>query len=92
AETPHWVSGENLQGAAISISIGIILYFAVVRRWLRSGSGESTVYLNRLPAWFDLEESVYRPLLVRLLPRLIAGACRLAEILVTKIGWFLSGP
>ncbi len=92
AGAPHWFSMENLSGAGISIGIGIFVYFTVVRQWLRKRDGQETVYVNRLPAWYDLEESVYRPLFLRLLPFLLAGACRLAESVVEKTAWFLSGP
>ena len=50
---------ENLKGAVISVLIGAIVYVFVVRLWLMR-KGE---YLDRWPAWLDLEERVYRPLI-----------------------------
>lgn len=52
----------NLKGALISLSIGLAVYVGVVRRSLMRGN-EAGVrhYVNLLPPWLDLENSVYRP-------------------------------
>jgi len=56
-----WV---NLKGAGISLIIGIVVYLVVVRGLLmRTSSGGERRYVNKLPAWTDLENRVYRPLL-----------------------------
>ncbi len=53
----HYFTFENLKGAIICIVVAAILYPLVVRRLLmRDGK-----YVNVLPAWCDLEDSVYRP-------------------------------
>ena len=62
--TIAYFSLENLEGAAISISIGLAAYLLIVRPLLMR-KGE---YLNRWPAKLDLEELVYRPLLLKVLP------------------------
>ena len=60
----HYLSLENLKGAAISIVIGALVYTLFVRKvLLRNGS-----YVNLWPAKLDLEDLVYRPLLLRWLP------------------------
>lgn len=60
----HYLSPENLKGAAISIVIGVALYFLVIRKCLmKDGS-----YVNRWPKGADLEELLYRPLLQKWLP------------------------
>ncbi|MCD8197884.1 MAG: sodium:proton antiporter [Lachnospiraceae bacterium] len=58
----HYFSWTNLQGALISLTIGAIVYFGIIRRFLmgRNESGE-TCYKDLWPAWLDLEERVYRP-------------------------------
>ena len=53
----HYFTFENLKDALICIGIALILYPLVVRKLLMR-SGE---YVNVLPAWCDLEDSVYRP-------------------------------
>ncbi len=60
----HYFSLGNLKGACISLAIGAIVYFGVIRRFLtgRDGQRENT-YLDRWPRWMDMEKLVYRPLL-----------------------------
>lgn len=57
--TIHYFSAENLQGAAISLTIGLCVYFLIVRRVMI----RNDVYLNLWPEKLDLEDAVYRPLL-----------------------------
>ena len=67
----HYLSPENLKGAAISVAIGALVYFLIVRKLLmRDGS-----YVNLWPAKLDLENLVYRPLLLRWLPGLFGPVC-----------------
>ena len=58
-----WFSLENLQGAVISLAIGAVVCWLIHRFLVRDGE-----YLNRWPAWLDLEDSLYRPLVCRVLP------------------------
>lgn len=59
-----YFSLENLKGAVISAAVGAIVYFGIVRRWMyRDGK-----YVERWPAYVDLEDRVYRPVLLQLLP------------------------
>ena len=63
----HYLSMENLKGAVISIVIGLALYFLFIRRFgMRDGK-----YVDRWPEKLDLENLVYRPLLLKWLP----GVC-----------------
>ena len=62
----HYFSGENLVGAAYSIAVGALVYLLVVRPLLMSADktrAGKRVYVNRWPAWLDLEDKVYRPLI-----------------------------
>lgn len=64
---------ENLSGGLISIAIGLALYFVVVRLLLmRKGQ-----YLDRWPKFIDLERFLYIPVLLKLLPSLLGGLCRI---------------
>lgn len=66
-ETVRYFSLTNLRGAAISVLIGAAVYFLVVRRLLmREGA-----YVDRLTYKYDLEDHVYRPLLLRVLPQIL---------------------
>ena len=60
-------TAESLTSAAITIGVGLAVYLLVVRGWLSEMTAEGRVYLNRQPAWMDLEERVYRPLVKGLL-------------------------
>ena len=63
----HYLSPENLKGAAISIVIGLALYFLFIRRFLMKDGK----YVDRWPEKLDLENLLYRPLLLKWLP----GVC-----------------
>ncbi|MDD6327769.1 MAG: complex I subunit 5 family protein [Lachnospiraceae bacterium] len=72
---------ENLKGAAISITIGAILYLFVVRKLLIK-DGE---YVNRWPKRLDLEDLLYRPILLRFLPFVFGVICRCIDCLLDTI-------
>ncbi len=64
----HYFVWANLKGAAISISIGLVLYFCFVRTLLMKRVNGKRVYVDRLPEWFDLEKSIYQPVVLQFLP------------------------
>ncbi len=54
----------NLEGAAISISIGAAVYLLIVRPLLMKKNADGVrVYVNRWPEKLDLEDGLYRPVL-----------------------------
>lgn len=57
----HYFSMANLEGSAISIGIGIAVYFLVVRTLLRRERSGEIGYLNLWPRKLDLETLIYRP-------------------------------
>lgn len=74
-----WV---NLKGAVISLAVGAVVYFLFIRKVLmRKDAAGNTVYLDRWPEWLDLEEKVYRPLLLTVLPFIGGFFARLAATL-----------
>lgn len=83
-----YFSLENLKGAAISLSVGVVLYFLVVRLWLmkKDESGER-VYVNRWPAWMDLENAIYRPVLLHFLPFVCGFFSRVLERATDALVW-----
>lgn len=77
----HYFAWVNLKGSVISITIGAALYFLIVRGWMmREGD-----YVNRWPEWLDLEELVYRPVILKILPGIFGGICMLLNILTDGI-------
>ncbi len=78
-----YFSRENLSGALISIVIGILVYLIVIWASLmkKNEKGEY-VYVNAWPAWLDLENLIYRPLLLKVLPFVAAIPCRILDSLL----------
>ncbi len=68
----HYFSMENLEGAAISIGIGLIVYLLICRPLLM----KKGAYLNRWPEKLDLETLLYQPLLMKWLPGIVTGVVR----------------
>ena len=81
----QYFSIENLKGSAISIVIGLVLYFVVVRCLLRKKTEAGVSYRNGLPAWCDLEKVIYRPLLLKVLPCIGTFISRILDWVVDAI-------
>ena len=78
AETGHRVayfSLENLSGALVSIVVGAIVYFLVIRTLLMKPG----FYVDAWPKWLDLENLIYRPLLLTILPAILGVICRILD-------------
>ncbi|MCM1100619.1 MAG: complex I subunit 5 family protein [Clostridium sp.] len=84
-----WFAAENLKGALISIAIGAFIYLFFVRTFLMKG--EDKVYVNRWPARLDLEDSLYRPVLLKALPFVFGVLCRIMDSLADAVVVFLRG-
>lgn len=65
AHSVHYFAWVNLKGAAISLAIGAAVYLLVVRRLLVKNGR----YTDPWPKKLDLEDAVYRPVLLSILPR-----------------------
>ncbi len=76
-EAVAYYSWRNLSGALISIGIGAVVYLLFIRGVLMVRGA----YVNRWPAWLDLEELLYRPLL-GLLSLLCGILCRVLDSIV----------
>lgn len=70
-EAVRYISWSSLSGALISVLIGAVVYVLVVRGWMRKREHGVMVYVNRWPQWLDLEELLYRPLLLKWLPGIL---------------------
>lgn len=78
-----WV---NLKGSVISIAIGIVLYFGVVRTVLMKKQADgSRDYVNRWWKYFDLEDYFYRPVLLKFLPTVMGTICLVLDRLVDGV-------
>ena len=92
--TVHYFTWVNLKGSVISVAIGALLYLTVVRGWMMQNGD----YVSRWPAWLDLEELVYRPLILKILPGIFGGLCwildKMMDLIVgilPRIGGFIAG-
>ncbi|MDO4345474.1 MAG: proton-conducting transporter membrane subunit [Eubacteriales bacterium] len=75
-----YFSLTNLKGAAVSIVIGVIIYGLIVRTWMIEKQPEGgTVYVNRWPRVLDLEDYVYRPILLTVLPTVCGAVCTVLD-------------
>lgn len=79
-----YFSLQNLSGAVISIAVGAVVYLLVIRRYLMRAEGAkgSDIYVNAWPEWLDMENLIYRPLLLNILPFVGGVACRIADSFV----------
>lgn len=68
AHAVHYFAWVNLKGAVISLGIAVVLYLVVVRKMLIKTVGSEKRYFNPIPEAFDLENALYRPLLLKWLP------------------------
>lgn len=64
----------NLKGGLTSIAIGAVVYLLARRGWML-GRGDGSVYLDRWPKFLDLEEHLYRPVLLVILPAVCGSVC-----------------
>ena len=67
-EVVHYFSLKNLSGGLISITIGVLLYVFFIRPFLRRKDKNVYHYVNLWPSWLDLEDLLYRPILLKILP------------------------
>ncbi|MBO4696342.1 MAG: sodium:proton antiporter [Lachnospiraceae bacterium] len=80
-ETFRVFTAENVKGGAISVAIGLAVYLFAVRPLTeRKGRRKTIEYVNRYPAYVDLENALYRPVLLTGLPVVCGGACRAMEL------------
>ena len=84
-EEVAYFSLTNLRGAVISLLIGILIYIVIVRQWMIKKEQGASVYVNRWNPYMDLENLIYRPILLRLLPFLCGMICRVLDSLVDTV-------
>lgn len=81
-ETGHEVSYfslTNLSGALISIVIGVLVYLFIRRFLMRETENGTRAYVDIWPKWLDLENVIYRPVLMQFLPFVCGIVCRIFD-------------
>lgn len=99
AEKVSYFSVSNLKGALISLVFGALIYGFIVRFVLmktahsplqsQRNDAAGKYYVNLWPAWMDLENLIYRPLLLKILPFVFGMLCRFLDSLVDAVVVFL---
>ena len=80
-EQIQWFSFNNIKGAFISICIGALIYVIIVRKWMIRDSK----YLDRWNKYIDLENLIYRPLLLIALPFVFGVICRIFDSFIDGV-------
>ena len=82
-----YFSLTNLRGALISIVIGALVYVLVIRKLLmkREDGANAKAYVNVWPKWLDLENLIYRPLLLKVFPAILGVLCRILDSFVDTV-------
>ncbi len=80
-----WFSVVNLKGAFISVLIGGVIYLVVVRFWLMKKEDGKRIYADRWYKYLDLEDYLYRPVLLKALPFVFGVLCRILDSLIDSI-------
>ncbi|MBQ7757815.1 MAG: sodium:proton antiporter, partial [Anaerotignum sp.] len=83
AHTPdhavNYFAWLNLKGAVISICVGVVVYFLFIRKVLmRKDENGNVVYVDCWPEWCNIEDKIYRPLLLGVLPYIGGFFARIA--------------
>ena len=71
---------EIMSGSFISIAIGLLMYFIFVRKVLMNKA-----YLNMWPKRLDLEEKIYKPVLMTFIPTALGFLMRLLDEMADRI-------
>ncbi len=87
SEAVHYFSTVNLRGAGISLAIGAIFYFLIVRVCLMRKTENGSVYVNVWNSKVDIEDRFYRPALLTVLP--FIGAM-LARTVYSIVDWIVA--
>lgn len=88
AHAVNYFSWVNIKGGLASLAIGGIVYLLVIRRCLMAEDEKGNlIYINAWPQWLDLEDLVYRPLLLKVLPFVGALPARICDRLVDGVIW-----
>lgn len=85
SEEVAYFSFANLKGGLTSIVIGAVIYLVIVRLWLMKKEDGKAVYLNRWKYYLDLENTIYRPVLLQFLPFVCGVVCRILDSLVDAV-------
>ncbi len=85
-----YFSFVNLKGGLTSIAVGAVVYLVIGRLWMiRKEENGDTTYVNYWPKVLDLEDYLYRPVLLKALPSICGAVCFVLDHMVDFIARIL---
>lgn len=82
----HYFTWTNLKGSLISIAIGVAIYLLIIRTWMMKKQEDGTkVYVNRWSKYMDLENYIYRPILLKAIVGICGFVCMILGNLIDGI-------
>ena len=75
----------NLKGALVSIIIGVVVYCLIIRKVFMKKENGKIVYIDAWPRVLDLENLVYKPILLKVLPMLGGIFSRILDCFIDVI-------
>ena len=85
AHSVDYFTWTNLKGSVISIVIGAVIYLGIIRPFLMEKDKKTSKYINRWWKYLDLEDYIYRPILLTLLPKICCAFCLMIDRFVDAI-------
>ncbi len=80
AHAVNYFSWTNIRGGLASLAIGAIVYLLVIRKCLmEKDENDQLVYVDLWPAKLDLENMLYRPVFLKVLPFVGAFCSRICD-------------
>ena len=76
-----YFSSGCLEGAIISIGIGIAVYFLFIQNYLMDRQGSNIIYYDLWPEKLNIENAIFRPVIGVVLPFIGAFFARVADLL-----------
>ena len=87
-EPVHYFSAVNLRGAGVSLAIGAIFYFLIVRVCLMKKTEDGhSLYVNIWNSKVDIEDKFYRPALLTILPFI---GSMIARTVYSIVDWLIA--
>lgn len=82
----HYFAWVNLKGAVISVVIGAFVYLVIIRKLLmKKDENGNKVYTDVLPKNLSIEKSIYRPILLNVLPAIGGGVAQVMNVSFEKL-------
>jgi len=87
-ENIHYFSLQNLSGALISITVGVLVYLFIVRIVMLRGvftNKRDKGYHDIFPSWLNMEKYVYRAVLYTAMPFVLGIISRILDSIVDTV-------